>query len=114
VVSPIPPPQPGRGLLRATLLGDGRLGPIEERIGRKLRRVVDPDSREGKRLLRAGEVDLVGPGGERMGRLQLEALERLRRRLESRLSDPGFAPDADTIREGLTRLRARAQRIGRA
>jgi len=100
--------------LRATLLGDGRLGPIEERIGRKLRRVVDPESREGQSLLRACEVDLVGPGGERMGRLQLqEAIERLRSRLESRLADPGFAPEADTIREGLTRLRARL-RMGRA
>jgi hypothetical protein len=96
-------------------LGDGRLGPIEERIGRRLCRVVDPDSHEGRKLLSAGEVDLVGPGGERMGRLQiLEALDRLKRRLEDRLADAGSALDADAIQEGLTRLRARVDRIGSA
>jgi hypothetical protein len=105
----------GRGLLRATLLGDGRLGPIEERIGRRLCRVVDPDSREGRRLLDNGEVDLVGPGGEHMGRLHLEeALDRLRARLESRLADPGFAPDEVAIRESLARLEERVARMGSA
>jgi len=47
-----------------TLVGDGRPGPIEERIGRRLVRLVDPLSDEGVRLLAGGEVELVGPDGE--------------------------------------------------
>jgi hypothetical protein len=106
---------PIRGHLRATLSGDGTLGPIEERIGRRLCRVVDPESSEGKRLLGDGEVDLVGPGGERMGRVQLaDALGRLRERLERLLSDPNADMDAAAVREGLTRIQARYDRIGRA
>jgi hypothetical protein len=77
--------------------------------------VVDPESTEGKRLLGEGEVDLVGPGGERMGRLQLaEALDRLRERLERVLGDANADLDAAAIQEGLSRIQARYNRIGRA
>ena len=58
-----------RHLFRGTLSGDGRPGPIEERIGRRLVRLVDPESREGMRLLEEGDVDLVGPDGEQLGRV---------------------------------------------
>lgn len=102
-----------RGILRVTLSGDGRFGPIEERIGRRLIRLVDPQSDEGLGLLRSGEVDLIGPGGERFGRLQPdEACRRLRERLEKRLADPDTAAERETLREGLRRLQSWSERIG--
>ena len=98
----------GAARLRVTLAGDGRPGPIEERIGRRLVRLVDPGSDEGRRLLGSGRVDLVGPGGEKLGRGQIEeAWRRLRERLEGRLSEPG-APEGDSLREGLDRLLRRS------
>jgi len=109
------PVRPTASFLRATVCGDGRPGPIEERLGRRLLRVVDPDSAEGARLLRSGEVELIGPGGEHLGRIGLEeACRRLRARLERRLRDPVEEVEADEAREGLERLRARAERLGRA
>lgn len=101
--------------LRATLCGDGRPGPIEERLGRRLLRLVDPDSTEGRELLDSGRVDLIGPGGERLGKIGLaEACERLRERLEKRLVDPDADAEDPSLREGLDRLRSRVDRVGRA
>lgn len=102
--------------LRGTLAGDGRPGPIEERIGRRLVRLVDPISREGKRLLGAGEVELVGPGGEVFGRVApVVAYQKLRDRLERLILDPaGGLPDPETedaYRETLDRLRVWSQRL---
>ncbi len=100
--------------MRVTLAGDGRLGPIEERIGRRLVRLVDPESTEGRALLGAGVVDLIGPEGERFGRIPAyEACRRLRERLERRLENPGG--DDDALREGLSRLALRSKRpLGRS
>lgn len=99
--------------LRATLAGDGRPGPIEERIGRRLVRLVDPSSEEGLRLLSSGLVELIGPEGDPLGRLKPEEASRvLRERLERRLSDPDA--DADALREGLSRLAAWSERLGRS
>ena len=99
--------------LRATLAGDGRPGPIEERIGRRLVRLVDPSSDEGLALLRSGSVELVGPEGDLLGCLLPEEASRvLRERLERRLADP--AADAAALREGLSRLAAWSERLGRS
>jgi hypothetical protein len=99
--------------LRATLSGDGRPGPIEERIGRRLVRLVDPASDEGLALLRAGCVELIGPEGDLLGCLRPEEASRLlRERLERRLADP--EADATALREGLTRLAAWSERLGRS
>ena len=98
-----------RGTFRATINGVGRPGPIEERVGRRLIRVVDPDSREGATLARSGSVLWVGPEGSPLGRLDLESVRSLlRARFERQLGDP--ATDAGAIRDGLARL----QRVGRA
>ena len=104
-----------RGELRATLSGDGRVGPIEERIGRRLVCLVDPQSPEGQDLLSAAAVDLVGPGGEQFGRVELsEACGRLRERVERRLTEPTEDDEHEALLEGLRRLDSRMPRIGHA
>ncbi len=98
---------------RATLSGDGCYGPIEERIGRRLVRLVDPASEEGLRLLRSGTVEMIGPEGDPLGcLLPEEACRVLRERLERRLADPDA--DAHALREGLARLAARSERLGQS
>ena len=100
-------------LLRATLSSDGRPGPIEQRIGRRLIRLVDPQTEEGLELLRSGDVDFVGPDGEMLGRVDpAEACRRLRKRLEKRIEDPEIEDDQEALREGLDRLDAWSERIG--
>ena len=92
--------------LRATLAGDGSLGPIEIRIGRRLVELLEPSSREGRELLRSGTVELVGPGGENYGRVGVSvAWRRMGDRLEERLDDPAASVD-EWLRASLTRLRA--------
>ena len=88
-----------------TLAGDGRPGPIEERIGRRLVRLVNPQSDEGVRLLDSGRVELVGPDGEALGNVEIrEAYRRLRERLERRLADVADDERDGGLREGLDRL----------
>jgi len=103
------------GLFRAVLTSDGRPGPIEERLGRRLVRIVDPDSAEGRRLLRRDEVLWIAPGGDALGRMSArEAVDTLRRRLEERLADPADDDEHAALREGLARLQDRWRRVGRA
>lgn len=100
---------------RAVLTADGSPGPIEERLGRRLVRVVGADTTEGRRLVRDREVEWIAPGGERLGRVSTaEALDRLRTRLEARLADPDDDVEPDAVRDGLLRLRRRRERLGRA
>jgi hypothetical protein len=107
------PEASGGTTLRATLAGDGQPGPIEGRIGRRLVLLVDPASEEGRRLLRSGLVELIGPEGNPLGCLSPEEASRvLRERLERRLTDPDA--DADALREGLSRLAAWSDRMGRS
>ena len=103
-----------RGMrLRTTLSGDGCPGPIEERIGRRLVRLVDPASDEGIGLLRSGAVEWIGPEGDALGRLRPEEAECiLRERLERRLGDPDADPHA--LRDGLARLAGWSERLGRS
>lgn len=102
-----------RGRLRATLSGDGRPGPIEERIGRRLIRLVDPQSEEGRSLLDSGTVELLGPGGEVFGTMNpAEALRSLRERLERRLADTDSDDGREALREGLRRLAVWTDRVG--
>jgi len=97
---------------RGTLAGDGRPGPIEERIGRRLIRLVDPLSDEGLRLLEDGDVDLIGPDGDALGRVKIrEAYRRLAARLEERLSDEAADASRVDLADGLDRLRAWSRRM---
>lgn len=106
-----------RGIFRGTLAGDGTPGPIEQRFGRRLVRLIDPESEEGLTLLDEGRVDLIGPDGESLGRLKpREAYDRLLVRLEQRLDrirETEQPADREALQGGLTRVRAWSHRIGR-
>jgi hypothetical protein len=102
-----------RGTFRATITGVGGPGPIEERVGRRLIRVVDPDSREGASLARSGSVTWVGPEGESLGRLGLAAVRRLLHKRFERQIGASAGECTEVLRDGLARLQART-RIGRA
>jgi len=89
---------------RGTLSGDGRPGPIEERLGRRLIRLIDPESDEGLQLLVEGKVDLIGPDGTSLGTIRAaDALKRLRKRLEERLEHRS-GPHGGDLADGLDRL----------
>jgi len=104
-----------RGTFRATITGVGRPGPIEERLGWRLVRIVDPTSKEGASLLRDHQVTVIGPEGTTLGRVDLiQARRVLKRRLESVLVRLGGDDGAEAIRDGLVRLRRAVPRVGRA
>ena len=94
---------------RAALTGDGSTGPIEERLGRRLLRLGDPESAEGACLLEDGRVDLTGPDGERLGRVRpVNANRHLLERLEERLALERPGPDRSGLVEGIDRLKQRS------
>jgi hypothetical protein len=106
-----------RGNYRITLTGDGRPGPIEERIGRRLVRLVDPESVEGLDLLSSRSVRFIGPGGKPLGYVHPnEAIEYLRKALEERIEEAADedALDAQAWQSGLDRLETWSRRIGEA
>ena len=87
-MEPSTEPRVPESRLTATLAGDGQPGPIEERIGRRLVRILDPESDEGRELLEQGSIEWIGPDGEPLGALPaVDAFDllisRLQRRLES-------------------------------
>ena len=94
------------------LSADGLPGPIEERIGRRLLRLLSPESREGRDLLQAARVELIGPDSRSMGQIRLEeAVGQLRDRLARRLEDPDLLPERTAFREGMSRLIVRSREI---
>ena len=104
-----------RGTFRATINGVGRLGPIEERLGWRLLRTIDPESKAGATLLRDRQVTFIGPEGTALGRIDLhQARQLLKLRLESVLAEHAGGDGADAIRDGLVRLRRGGPRVGRA
>jgi len=104
-----------RGTYRGTITGVGRPGPIEERVGCRLVRIVDPESKEGVELLRRRQVTLIGPEGTALGRLNLDqARSLLITRLELALAARSGDDGAEAIRDGLVRLRRAGPRVGRA
>jgi hypothetical protein len=108
-------PRSARGTFRATITGVGRPGPIEERLGWRLVRIVDPASREGATLLRDRQVTFIGPEGTTLGRVDLNQARRLLRvRLENVLAELTGDERADAIRDGLVRLRRAGPRTTRA
>ena len=93
---------------RCTMTGDGRPGPIEERIGRRLVGLVDAESDEGRDLLGAGSVEWIGPDGNALGLLNADqAYARMLERLDRRMRDL----DRQDLVDGRARLRAWSERI---
>jgi len=78
----------------AVLCGDGSILPIEERLGRRLLRTIDPTCREGRDLLRRGWVALRTLDGKSIERTPvLRVYARLREEAEARLAErPEDAP----------------------
>ncbi len=104
-----------RGMFRATITGVGSPGPIEERLGWRLVRIVHPESKEGRALLQARQVTFIGPEGTALGRVDLNQARRLLEvRLKSLLSSSGTGEGTEALRDGLVRLRKTGSRVGRA
>jgi hypothetical protein len=109
-----PPASPDHRYV-AAIGADGRPGPIEQRIGRRLIRMVDPESDEGIVLLDSGTVEWIGPDGAELGRLTpREAIDKLLGLLERRLADPSDDTETEALKVGRDRLRERWRRLGRA
>ena len=97
---------------RVTLTGDGCPGPIEERIGRRLVRVVDPQSEEGQRLLESEPIEWVGPDGDNLGQLSAQqAYDELFSRLERMLEERPDPAQQRNIESCLERLRSWVERV---
>lgn len=92
---------------RATLAGDGHPGPVEERIGRRLVRLIDPLSAEALALSAALRIEWIGPEGAPLGRVPVsDACDELKRRLQRALeaTDPAAASQREAVASGLQRL----------
>jgi hypothetical protein len=103
-----------RGTYRATITSVGRPGPIEERLGRRLIRLISPESKEGRELLHSGRVAFMAPGGETLNCLDLNAAHRLLRdRLRDRIAAVRGTEGVDALLDGLGRLKDAAPRGSR-
>ena len=110
-MSPTARPLPARRF-RVALTGDGCPGPIEERIGRRLVRLVDPQSEEGQRLLAAEPIEWVGPDGDSLGQLSVQqAYDQLFSRLERMLDERPEPTQRRNIESCLERLRSWVERV---
>jgi len=97
---------------RCAFSGDGRPGPIEKRVGRRLLRLINADSDEGRELLLAGRVDLLGPDGDPLGtRCPREAYALLLARLERRIAAAEAGGMPRGLQDGRDRLRRWSSRI---
>ena len=97
---------------RVALTGDGCPGPIEERIGRRLVRLVDPHSEEGQRLLDSEPIEWVGPDGNSLGQLSVQqAYDELFSRLERMLDERTEPTQRRNIESCLERLRSWVERV---
>jgi hypothetical protein len=99
---------------RATLGGDGRPGPVEERIGRRLVRLLDPLGDEARRLAADGRIEWIGPEGAALGRVPVaDACAELKRRLERALAaaEGGAESDRAAVAFGLQRLEGWSARL---
>ena len=101
---------------RATLAGDGSPGPVEERIGRRLVRLLDPLSEEARALSAAGRIEWIGPEGAPLGRVPAGACAELKLRLERALAAAETAPPAEreALTYGLARLEGWSEQLQQA
>jgi len=72
----------------AIVCGDGRILPIVESIGRRVVREIDPEGREGRRLLAAGQVTLRSADGRTSCRVPVDQfLREMKAQISGRASE---------------------------
>ena len=72
----------------ALVCGDGRILPIVESIGRRVVREIDPEGREGRRLLAQGRVKLRSVDGRTSSRVPVdEFLRQMKAEISGRASE---------------------------
>jgi hypothetical protein len=72
----------------ARVCGDGRVLPIVESIGRRVVREIDPEGREGRRLLADGKVTLRSADGRLSSRVPVgQFLTRMKEEISGRASE---------------------------
>ena len=93
----------------AMVLGDGRILPIVESLGKKQLREIDPISSEGRKLLQAGRVRLCYDDGRRVEAIPiLDALEHLDHSTRLRRNESGvsaWSTHHDRILESIDRMK---------
>jgi hypothetical protein len=110
-MDPVARPLPA-SRFRVALNGDGCPGPIEERIGRRLVRLVDPQSEEGQRLLGTAPIEWVGPDGDSLGQLSVQqAYDELFSRLGRMLDEQPEPTQRRNIESCLERLKNWLERV---
>jgi hypothetical protein len=90
---------------------------VEERIGRRLVRLLDPLSEEARALAADGRIQWIGPEGAPLGRVPpAAACAELKRRLERALEAAEAAPAAEraALTYGLARLQGWSERLQQA
>ena len=94
--------RPPRTTYVTTLMGNGEICPIIERIGRRCVRRIEAGSTEGRRLLRSGSVTVLTRDGARFAGLPIvEVYDRLVDEVSQEARDPETDPRA---RDNLSRL----------
>ena len=94
--------RPSRLTYVTTLLGNGEICPITERIGRRCVRRIEADSTEGRRLLQSGSVTVLTRAGQRFSGMPIVAVyDRVVDELSQEARDPDTDPRA---RDNLSRL----------
>ena len=85
---------------RGVLSADGHCGPIEHRVGRRLIRLIESNSTEGRRLLSKGQVELFSPEGASLGKSEIEKACRAHaKRLESTMEQAELRDEAPHLSE---------------
>jgi len=80
----------------AAIAGTGETQSVQEFIGRRFVRHIDPCSRLGRRLLRSGQVSLWCDPVVQGEHLPVsDVLGRLRQRVQRELDEPGSPPGQD-------------------
>ena len=85
-----------------TVLGNGEICPISERVGKRRVRSIAAGSAEGRKLLRSGIVTIQALDGRRFSGMPVVAIyDRMVDEVREAAGDPGLDPRA---REELGRL----------
>ena len=99
----------------AVICVDGTLLPIEERLGRRLLRTLQPECRQARELLQKGRVNLVAADGRTFKGMRIEDVyDRLGAELRERLAvSPASAAWRASCRASLETLARRKRALAR-